>query len=144
MPDNLSSRVTNSRGEAIITYRRDSDETGVERVRAATEDGPRSQIARFYWAREAEDGDMGSGRVVVTDTTERLVVVHTAADDVLAIGYDENDHFFLRESGGDTAYQSVSVTTFEESFGGVNDNLNFDIKDTDFDEVNIFRLTSPS
>ena len=137
-------RATNRQGEASLTYRRDTEDTGVERIRAEAEDGsPRSTTARFYWARKAEDDDMGGGRVVATDLGSRLIVALTSGDDVIALGYDQNDHFFLRTSSQES-WESVTIGTFEEALGGADDHLTFEVNDVSFSEVNIFRLTNPS
>ena len=134
-------RTTNARGEASLSYKRDVETTGLERIWADTGDGrPRSNTARHYWATRAQDGDAGGGDVVVVDADTDVVVVRSAGR-ILEIDYDSNDQFFLRATGQDS-YKAVTFSVFEKNLD-TDDALSFSINDTKTSAVNIFRLTSP-
>ena len=92
-------RTTNRAGRATLSYNRDSDESGVERIwaqftdprgaGAADDIDLRSERIDHYWAEEATGAVTGA--LLDKDTSRNRLVISGAARAVLLIKYDGND-----------------------------------------------------
>lgn len=92
-------RTTNRAGRATLSYSRDSDESGIERIWAQFTDPRgagaaddielRSERISHYWAEEATGAV--TGRLLEKDTARNRLVISGAAGAVLLVKYDGND-----------------------------------------------------
>ena len=133
--DRSASR-TDPRGVASITYERDTNSDGIERIRARTDDrdidiSTRGSL-RHYWGipvdEDSDDG--GRGEVKVVDTANDTAVVVHSNGDVRIITWDSNDWFYHERS-------RVGIDVFEDEIK-VNDLLDYDYDEDS--SIEIFEL----
>ena len=98
-PKDTTRRTTRPNGEAVFTYSRDSDRTGIETIWASYELTPArggaeaevlvSNRIYHYWAESADSGSV-SGRLLAADADANRAVIY-APEGPMIFEYDSND-----------------------------------------------------
>ena len=135
-------RTTNRAGQATLSYSRDSDTAVIETMRArlirgeddlvtVNRDDPADLLSEklsFYWARELNNKESASGRILVKEADARQVVFADEDGRVRRLTYDDNDQFRVDGTPqmmadfekflGETAAH-INVTYYSEAPGKV-------------------------
>ena len=91
-----SRRTTNSRGETVFSYNRDSEEGGLETIWASyvRADGETLLTDRLYYPWVEETEGFVSGRILVADAGNDQAVIHPGLGQApQLVSYDANDQF---------------------------------------------------
>ena len=123
---------TSGRGVATVTYRRDSDQSGIENIVAFTDEDVDADL-RHYWVEDIPDGDTVIGEVLDFDKDRDAVVIEDNSGTIYAITYDDGDQF--NDADGTLRYKD-----FEEELDK-GDTLKAGIDTNHRDAVNRFTLT---
>ena len=127
---------TSSRGVAAVTYRRDSDASGVEEITVFTDDSDDGVDATLdhYWVKDIRDGRTVTGRVLDFDTHRNSIVIDDdRSGTIYAVQYDDRDQF--NDADGTIRYEH-----FEDEIEK-GDTIEVEIDTNDRDSVNSFTLT---
>ena len=136
VPQNAYRKTTSSRGEATVTYSRDSDSSGVETIYAATSDGSiTASDLSHYWVAVLSTSTTVTGTVLMHDASNQTIVVGSDGGDAsyYEFIYDRNDQF--NNSTG-----AINYRTFRDSIM-VNDTITIVVSGGGSDTVNRYTLT---